>query len=62
MPNLQVRDSLLKKKAGLEVSEKVRKARQNRKMMKQLQVQAQLNRQKEKKELMDEVNFLTVFS
>ncbi|KAK3919467.1 putative rRNA-processing protein EBP2-like protein [Frankliniella fusca] len=51
----KVRDSLLKKKAGLEVSEKVRKARENRKMMKQLQVQAQLNRQKEKKELMDEV-------
>ncbi|KAE8741453.1 hypothetical protein FOCC_FOCC012997 [Frankliniella occidentalis] len=51
----KVRDSLLKKKAGLEVSEKVRKARENRKMMKQLQVQSQLNRQKEKKELIDEV-------
>lgn len=51
----KVRDSLLQKKAGLEISEKVRKARQNRKMMKQLQVQAQLQRQKEKKDLMDEV-------
>lgn len=51
----KVRDSLLKKKAGLEVSEKVRKARDNRKMMKQLQTQATLQRQKEKKDLMDEV-------
>lgn len=50
-----MRDSLLKKKAGLEVSEKVRKARDNRKMMKQLQTQATLQRQKEKKDLMDEV-------
>lgn len=51
----KVRDSLLKKKAGLEISEKLRKARQNRKLMKEKQVQAQLQRQKEKKELMDEV-------
>lgn len=51
----KVRDSLLKKKAGLEVSEKVRKARDNRKMMKQLQTQATLQRQKDKKDLMDEV-------
>jgi len=39
----------------MEVSERVRKARDNRKMMKQLQVQSQLQRVKDKKELMDEV-------
>ncbi|XP_034241239.1 probable rRNA-processing protein EBP2 homolog [Thrips palmi] len=51
----KVRDSLLKKKAGLEVSEKVRKIRENRKMMKTLQAQAVIQRQKDKRDLMEEV-------
>lgn len=51
----KVRNSLLKKKAGLEISERVKKARENRKMMKQLQTQSTLQRIQEKKDLANEV-------
>jgi len=48
----------MRKKEGVERGEKIREHRQMRKISKQMQVEATLRKQREKKEMLDEVSFI----